>query len=387
MRRPTCADETHPPIEPPNREESRSSPRSCWRRWPPRRCSSRSRRRSWRSARDLGASVGAVGQARSVAAGVAILASLAVFGRIDALGVRRLLGVGSALAIVACAAVALAPTLALFLAAHLLVGLAFACLLSAGFAGVAAFAPERRPWAIGYVAGANALAWIVVNPLVGALTEWLSWRAAQVVPAAVAVAALLATRASATREPHRPAAPPLTALLREPSARRWLGAEVIAYGAWTALLTFVGAFFIERLGVSQAAAGWLLATGAAAHFTASTRSGTLVALVSRRRLAAGSALIMAILFYVLLGLTASAPLGRRRLLPRRARRRCAVPGVQRPRARANASPPGRDDGGPDGRDSVRLPARRRHRRCGDLGRRLSERSGSCSRSAWPDRRC
>ena len=72
----------------------------------------------------------------------------------------------------------LAPTLMLFLAAHLLVGVAFACLLSAGFAGVAAFAPERRPWAIGYVAGASALAWIVVNPIAGAVTEWVSWRVA-----------------------------------------------------------------------------------------------------------------------------------------------------------------------------------------------------------------
>jgi predicted MFS family arabinose efflux permease len=62
--------------------------------------------------KDLGASVGAVGQARSVAAGVAILASIAAFGRIDALGVRRLLCLGSALAIAASAAVALAPTLA-----------------------------------------------------------------------------------------------------------------------------------------------------------------------------------------------------------------------------------------------------------------------------------
>jgi hypothetical protein len=43
---------------------------------------------------------------------------------------------------------------------------------------------------------------------------------------------------------------------------------VIAYGAWTALLTFVGAFFIERLGVPEAAVGWLLAAGTAAHFTA-----------------------------------------------------------------------------------------------------------------------
>lgn len=254
--------------------------------------------------RGLGASIGAVGQARSVAAGVAILASLAIVGRIDALEVRRLLGVGSGLAIAACAAVALAPTLTLFLAAHLLVGLAFACLLSAGFAGVAGFAPERRPWAIGYVAGANALAWIVVNPIAGAITEWVSWRAAQVVPAGVAVAALGATRA-ARLAPST--APPITALLRDRSARRWLGAEVIAFGAWTAVLTFVGAFFIERLGVAQTAAGWMLAAGAAAHFAASSRSGTLVGLIPRRRLVAASALIMAILFFVLLRLSASAP--------------------------------------------------------------------------------
>ncbi|HJS94945.1 MAG TPA: MFS transporter [Solirubrobacteraceae bacterium] len=256
--------------------------------------------------RDLGASVGAVGQARSVAAGVAILASLAIVGRIDAVGVRRLLGAGSGLAIVACAAVALAPSLAVFLAVHVLVGLAFACLLSAGFAGVAAFAPERRPWAIGYVAGANALAWIVVNPIAGAVTEWVSWRVAQVVPAGIAVAALATTR-TARLAPST--APSIAALLRERSARRWLGAEVIAFGAWTAVLTFVGAFFIERLGAGQAAAGWMLAAGAAAHLTASSRSGTLVGLIPRRRLVAASALTMAILFFALLRLSASTPMG------------------------------------------------------------------------------
>ena len=258
--------------------------------------------------RDLGASVGGIGQARSVAAGVAIIASFAVVRHVDALGVRRLLSFGSALAIVASAAVALAPTLALFFAAHMLVGLAFACLLSAGYAGVAAFPPERRPWAIGYVAGANALAWIVVNPISGAVTEWLSWRAAEVVPAGIAAAALVAAR-GARIAPNRPATSQLPALLNDRSARRWLGAEVMAYAAWTAALTFIGAFFIDRLGAPQAAAGWMLAAGAAAHLVASTRSGRLVGLVSRRRLAAGSAVIMAIFLLVLLRLTASVPLG------------------------------------------------------------------------------
>ena len=257
--------------------------------------------------KDLGASVGAIGQARSVAASVAIMASLAIVGHIDALGVRRLVSVGAALAIVGCAAVGLAPTLAVFLAAHVLVGLGFACLLSAAFAGVAAFPPERRAWAIGYVAGANALAWIVVNPVVGAMTEWLSWRVAELVPSGIAVAALLAAPAAHLAS-DRAAAPGLVTVLRERSARRWLGAEVVAYGAWTALLTFVGAFFIERLGVPEVAAGWLLAMGAAAHLTAATRSGSLAALASRRRLVAGATLIMAVLLFVLLRLTGSVPL-------------------------------------------------------------------------------
>jgi len=255
--------------------------------------------------KDLGASVGAVGQARSVAAGVAIIASLSIVGRVDGLGVRRLVVAGSMLAVVAGAAIALAPTLAVFLAAHVLVGLAFACLLSAGFAGVAAFEPERRAWAIGYVAGANALAWMAVNPIVGAVTEWLSWRAAEVVPTAVAVAAMLATPPAELAPGRSSSAPQLAALLRDTSARRWLGAEVVAFAAWTSLLTFIGAFFIVRLGVPEAAAGWLLAAGAAAHFAAASRSRTLVGLLARRRLVASSALAMAILLLVLLTLTAS----------------------------------------------------------------------------------
>jgi len=251
------------------------------------------------TATDLGASVGAAGQARSITAGIAIVTSIAIAGRIDSLGVPRLLGVGAATAIIASTAIALAPTLAAFLLAHVLVGISFACLLSAGFAGVAAFPSERRAWAIGYVAGGNALAWIVVSPLVGVATEWVSWRAAEAIPAAIAVAALVSARAAGSA-PSAPAAGQLRTLVHEASARRWIGAELIAYGAWTALLTFVGAFFIGRLGVGEATAGWLLASGAAAHFFASTRSGVLTDRVPRRRLVAGSALLMAVLLFALL---------------------------------------------------------------------------------------
>src|SRR4051812_21746142 len=155
---------------------------------------------------DTGASVAAVAQARSVTAAVAIVVAVALTGRVDALGVRRVLRVGAGLAVIACAAVAAAPTLALFLAAHVILGAAFACLLSAAFAGVAAFAPGFRARAIGHVAGANALAWIVVTPPAGLIADHISWRAAEALPAGVAVAALLTARwVAQSQDAARPA--------------------------------------------------------------------------------------------------------------------------------------------------------------------------------------
>src|ERR687896_1449689 len=87
--------------------------------------------------RDLGASVSAVGQARSIMAGTAVVASLAIGPLIDRLGVRPLIVWGGSLALAGAVATAAAPSLAALYAAQLLVGVGIAGLLSAGFAGVA----------------------------------------------------------------------------------------------------------------------------------------------------------------------------------------------------------------------------------------------------------
>ncbi|MPY98720.1 MAG: MFS transporter [Actinophytocola sp.] len=145
-----------------------------------------------------------------------------------------------------------------------------------------------------------ALAWIVVNPLAGAVTEWLSWRVAHAVPAALAVATLVFGHR--LRPGRQQADVPLRTLVADRGARRWIGAELLAYGCWTALLTFVGAFFIEVLAVNAATAGWLLAAGAAAFFAAPTRSGWLVARIVHRRLVAAAAVAMAVLGLALLAL-------------------------------------------------------------------------------------
>ncbi|MGZ4601771.1 MAG: MFS transporter [Oryzihumus sp.] len=254
---------------------------------------------------DLGASVSAVGQARAVTASVSIAASVVISTRVDRVSVPRMLALGSGLALAACATVAATSTVALFLAAHLLVGVAFALLLSGGFAGLAAFPAERRAWATGYVASANAMAWIVVNPIAAGVTAWVSWRAALAVPAAIAVCALVLAR-SALPLPARPMPGSLLAPLTEASARRWIAAEVTGYASWTALLTFAGAWFIDGLGVHEATAGWLLAAGAAAYLAAATRSGRLAARMPRRRLVVRSALVMAGLLPVMLNGTRSA---------------------------------------------------------------------------------
>jgi predicted MFS family arabinose efflux permease len=258
---------------------------------------------------DLGASVGAIGQARSVTAVVAIAVSVSIATRVDSLGVSRLVVVGGVFAVVGCAAIAGAPGLGVFLVAHVMVGIAVACLLSAGFAGTAAFAPERRGWAIGWVAGANALAWIVVAPVVGMVAARSSWRTAEAVPAVVALAAIVAASAANSSSAGASAAAQLRTLVVHRSARRWLVAEVAAYGAWAALLTFVGAFFVERLRVGEGLVGWLLACGAASFFVTATRGAGVVASLPRRPLITAVSLLMGVLFVVELGVSGSATFG------------------------------------------------------------------------------
>jgi predicted MFS family arabinose efflux permease len=259
-------------------------------------------------ASEFGASVGIIGQARSITGVVAIAASVAITGRIEEIGVPRLLRLGGAMAVSGCAGVAAAPTLTSFLGAHVLVGAGFACLLSAGFTGVAAFPRDRRAWAMGYVAGANALAWIVVSPTVGVFIEEHSWRVAQIVPATIALAAFLCANRASSLQPGDSRSPRLLTLLFETSARRWIASELVAYGAWTGLLTFSGAFFVEGLQVEETTVGWILAAGATNYFLASTGVARLCHRVPGRHLVAGSAVAMSALLLILLTVTTSRPI-------------------------------------------------------------------------------
>ena len=224
------------------------------------------------------------------------------------MGVRPLLLSGASLALAGAGATAAAPSLALFYAAHAVTGAGVACLLSAGFAGVAAtFDDQDAAWAMGYVVGAQSLAWIVGNPLIGLLADAGGWRLAYVVPGTVALIALAAglTAPRTERRPGHEAGPleGLATVLREPSARRWVIAELAAYSAWTAELTFAGAFYIEMYDVDEAVVGSLLAVGSVVFLVSSLSTERLVTRLPRRPVLVSAGLGMGVLFVPVLGLS------------------------------------------------------------------------------------
>ena len=241
---------------------------------------------------DFGVSVGVVGQARSVLAGTAIVASLGIAAQLDRLGVRPLLLAGALLAIAGSTGAAFSSSFEVFLSVHAMTGVSFACLLSAGFAGVASFRGEDRAWAMGYVVGANALAWIVVNPLAGALTESLSWRAAHAVPAVIALSVFAGMRAAPSGHGTATAGAGLRVVLANPSARRWILAEMISFFAWGTYLTFIGAYFVQAYALGESATGIVLALGAAAFFVASVHGAPLLARLPGPRVVAVTVLVM-----------------------------------------------------------------------------------------------
>jgi EmrB/QacA subfamily drug resistance transporter len=95
----------------------------------------------------------------------------------DRLGRRRMLAVGLAIFAVASAACALAPDIGWLIVARVLQGVGAALIMTLAFALVsAAYAPERRGWALGIFFAITGLA-VASGPLIGgAIAEGLSWQ-------------------------------------------------------------------------------------------------------------------------------------------------------------------------------------------------------------------
>jgi len=160
---------------------------------------------------------------------------------------------------------------------------------------------------MGYVVAAQSLAWIIGNPLIGVISEAASWRLAYLVPGAFAAAAVAAALVLAPpgggADPDRRGG--LAAVLGNRSARAWTVAELVAYAAWTAELTYAGAFYIETYGVGEATTGVLLAVGSLAFLVSTLNTRRLEGRVDRRVSIVIAALAMGGLLAVMMNVTPS----------------------------------------------------------------------------------
>ncbi|MDQ3936334.1 MAG: MFS transporter, partial [Actinomycetota bacterium] len=92
---------------------------------------------------------------------------------------------------------------------------------------------------------------------------------------------------------------------RDASARRWTIAEFVAYSAWTAELTYIGAFYVHAYDVRESVVGFLLAIGSFAFLISTLGTERLVQRLGgrRRRLVVTSALAMGSLVAVIMNVT------------------------------------------------------------------------------------
>jgi MFS transporter, DHA1 family, inner membrane transport protein len=243
------------------------------------------------AAHAFGISTAAAGQIRTAAAVVAAAAALAAGAAAARIRLRTLLLGGIGLLVAGAAASLVAPSPFFLAAGQALTGAASSILVAAGVGAAAAWsdAASRGRVVASTLVGAPA-AWIVAMPAIGAVSA-ASWRLAFVVPVAAAVAAALALRRAPSGPSPRPG-PGLRSVLGEKRLRRWAAGEVAAYAAWSGVLVYAGALFVESYGASRLAVGVSLGLGAAAYIPGTFAAGRADALL-RRPLLAVSAVALA----------------------------------------------------------------------------------------------
>jgi predicted MFS family arabinose efflux permease len=213
-------------------------------------------------AEELGVSIAAAGQLRTVsglAAGLAALATGLLAARV---GLRELLVAGIAVLGIGSLLSGIAPGFAVLVAAQALVGIGMGLSYSAALAATAEWSTvATRSRVLALTLLGPPIAWIVGMPLIGAIGE-LSWRLAfVVVPAATAVVAVALLLRHRSTPPARTRAG-LGAVLAYPGVARWSTGELLAFSAWAGSLVFMGALFVESYGLSVAATGLVLGLGA-----------------------------------------------------------------------------------------------------------------------------
>lgn len=215
---------------------------------------------------DLNTSVALIGQAVTATAVCGALLGLVAGPLADGIGYRKLLLIGILMLALYDVGIALVPSLNALLVVQVFGGISGATVspLASAIAGTR-FTGERRRHAISRIYASASGASIIGFPILTAVGDASSWRWVFVILAFVSLAGLALTLYSVPTD-----APTRTSRMRigdvrqaympllrhRPLALIFLG-QFLRGACWVGVLTYVGAFFIDELGLSLGIAGFL----------------------------------------------------------------------------------------------------------------------------------
>ena len=237
-------------------------------------------------ARDLRTTVSLLGQVVTLMVSLSAGLGLVVGPLADRYGYRWPLVIGILAIALNLLGTGLAPAYPVLLGLSVAGGLGDALVFGLAFAIAGTrFAGEARRRAIGWTIGALSSAPIVGVPMLTAISEVGGWRTALVAGGLAAAGAAWLAAAALPPDGRRPTTPLRTRalleayapLLQHPPTLRLLGVTVLRAAWWLGLLTYLGAFLGEAVGLSTRQIGFVytLAGGAfaAGTFVAGGRLG------------------------------------------------------------------------------------------------------------------
>jgi predicted MFS family arabinose efflux permease len=225
-------------------------------------------------ASELHVSVSLLGQIMTAMLALSVVLGLVIGPLSDRSGYRRLILVGLIGSAICLFIFGLAPAFVALLLASVAGAITDAGVLGPSFAiAGSAFSGTAARRAIGWTSAAQAGSAIVGVPLLAAVGAAAGWRTAYIVAGLAALASVLLAAAWLPRDHRGPTDPlradallaPYRPLLRDGGMRRLYGATTMGAVCWFGLLTYLGAFLAEALGLGTGHIG-LVYMGAGAGY-------------------------------------------------------------------------------------------------------------------------